>query len=186
MAKSTTIKHKVLALAVQLVGTEGACETCKKAGVTAECAYRTGVACIQCKSARLHCSLAQGQHGQRKPTKAAGSSVVAAVIIETTKSKLALSVFLSLTHQFDRREDGSAVGQGQPQQEGSLAHRGRRRERGQGGDDPGPIKGEGARGAEEDWRQVRGEEDPGHTGALSQPPPLLALPDPGEGEGVGG
>ena len=45
MAKSTTIKCKVSAPAVRLVGTEGACETCKKAGVTAECAYGTGAAC---------------------------------------------------------------------------------------------------------------------------------------------
>ena len=73
----------------------------------------------QCKSAKLRCSLAQGQHGQRKPTEAAGSS---AVVIETTKSKSALLVFVSLTHQFDRQKDGSAISQGWPQQKGSLAH----------------------------------------------------------------
>ena len=39
--------------------------------------------------------------------------------------------------------------------------------------------------AKEDQRQVRGEEDLGCAGMLSQPPPLPALPDPGEGEGVG-
>ena len=77
----------------------------------------------RCKSAKLRCSLAQGQHGQRKPTEAAGSSVVAAaVVVEMTKSKSVLSVFVSLTHRFDRRKDGSAVGQGWPQQKGSLAH----------------------------------------------------------------
>ena len=32
-AKSATIKCKVSALVVRLVGTEGACETCKKVGV---------------------------------------------------------------------------------------------------------------------------------------------------------
>ena len=53
-----------------------------------------------------------------------GSSAAAAVIVETTKSKSALSVFLSLTHWFDRWEDSLAVGQGRPQQEGSLAHGG--------------------------------------------------------------
>ena len=41
-------------------------------------------------------------------------------------------------------------------------------------------------GAKEDRRQVGGEADPGCAGAPSQPPPLPALPDPGEGEGVGG
>ena len=41
-AKSTTIKQKVLALAVWLVGTEGACDACKKVGVTAKCTYGTG------------------------------------------------------------------------------------------------------------------------------------------------
>ena len=44
-AKSATIKRKVSAPAVRLVGTKGACETCKKAGVTTECAYGTGAAC---------------------------------------------------------------------------------------------------------------------------------------------
>ena len=82
-----------------MVSTEGACETCKKVGVVAKCMYGTGAACVQCKLAKLHCSLVQGQ---RKPTEAAGSSAVAAVIVKTTKSKLALSVFPSLTHQFDR------------------------------------------------------------------------------------
>ena len=40
--------------------------------------------------------------------------------------------------------------------------------------------------AEEDRWQVRGVEDLGYAGATSQPPPLLALPDLGEGEGVRG
>ena len=124
VAESATIKHKVSALAVRLVGTEGACETCKKAGVAAECAYGTGAACARCKLAKLCCSLAQGRHRQRKPTEAAGSSAAAVVVVKTTKSKSALSVFLSLTHQFDRWEDSSAISQGQPQQEGSLAHQG--------------------------------------------------------------
>ena len=88
-AESATVKRKVLAPAVRLVGTEGACHTCKKAGVAAECAYGTGAACARCKSAKLHCSLAQGQHGQRKPTETAGS-LAAAVIVETTKSKSAV------------------------------------------------------------------------------------------------
>ena len=44
-AESTTIKRKVSAPVVRLVGTEGACETCKKVGVVAECAYRTAAAC---------------------------------------------------------------------------------------------------------------------------------------------
>ena len=44
-AESATIKCKVSALAVRLVSTEGACETCKKAGVVAKCAYRTSTAC---------------------------------------------------------------------------------------------------------------------------------------------
>ena len=91
-----------------------------------------------------------------------------------------------MTHWFDRWKDSLAVGQGRPQQKGSLAHRGQRRDRGQGGDNPGPIEGEGAHGAKEDQQQVRGEEDPGRAGAPSQPPPLPALPDPGEGEGAGG
>ena len=60
------------------------------------------------------CGLAQGRHGQRKPTEAAGSSVAVVVIVETTKSKLALSVFVSLTHRFDRREDGSAKAKAGP------------------------------------------------------------------------
>ena len=51
--------------------------------------YGTGTACIQCKSAKLHCSLVQGQ---RKPTEAAGSSAVAAVIIKTTKSTSPIKV----------------------------------------------------------------------------------------------
>ena len=67
-------------------------------------------------------SLVQGQHGQRKPTEAAGSSVAAAVVVKMTKSKSTLSVFPSLTHWFNRWEDGSAIGQGWPQQKGSLAH----------------------------------------------------------------
>ena len=66
------------------------------------------------------------RHGQRKPTEAAGSSAAVAVVVEMTKSKSALSVFLFLTHRVDRWENGSAVGQGRPQQEGSLAHRGQR------------------------------------------------------------
>ena len=91
-----------------------------------------------------------------------------------------------MTHRFDRWKDGSAVGQGWPQQKGSLAYRGRQRDRGQGGVNPGPIEGEGARGAEKDRQQVGGGEDPGRAGTPSQPPPLPALPDPGEGEGAGG
>ena len=43
-AESATIKRKVSVLAVRLVSTEGACETCKKAGVAAECTYGTGAA----------------------------------------------------------------------------------------------------------------------------------------------
>ena len=91
-----------------------------------------------------------------------------------------------MTHRFDRWKDGSAVGQGRPQQKGSLAHRGGQQDRGRGGANPGPIEGEGAHGAEEDRLQVGGEEDPGRAGVLSQPPPLPALPDLGEGEGAGG
>ena len=91
-------------------------------GVAAECAYGTGTACTRCKSAKLCCSLAQGWHGQRKPTKAVGSSAAAAVVVKMTKSKSAVLVFPSVTHQFDRWKDGSAVGQGQPQQKGFLAH----------------------------------------------------------------
>ena len=64
----------------------------------------------------------QGRHRKRKPTKAMGSSVAAAVIVEMTKSKSTLSVFPSLTHRFDRWKDGSAIGQGRPQQKGFLAH----------------------------------------------------------------
>ena len=124
VAESATIKCKVSALVVRLVSTEDACKTCKKAGVAAECAYGTGAACTQCKSAKLHCSLAQGWHRQRKPTEAAGSSAVVAVVIKTTKSKSAVSVFPSMTHRFDRWKDGSAIGQGQPQQKGSLIHQG--------------------------------------------------------------
>ena len=90
-AKSTTVKWKVSAPAVRLVGTEGACDACKKVGVAAECVYGTGAACARCKSAKLRCSLAQGRHGQRKPTETAGSSAAAAVVVETTKSKLAVS-----------------------------------------------------------------------------------------------
>ena len=89
-AESTTVKRKVSAAAVRLVGTEGACHACKKAGVVAECAYGTSAACARCKSAKLRCSLAQGRHGQRKPTETAGSSA-AVVVVETTKSKLAVS-----------------------------------------------------------------------------------------------
>ena len=107
---------------VQLVSTKGACETYKKAGVAAKCAYGTGTACARCKSAELHCSLAQGQHRQRKPTKAAGSSAAVVVIVETMKSKSAISVFPSLTHQFNRQEGGLAFGQGWSQQKGCLAH----------------------------------------------------------------
>ena len=44
-AESAIVKWKVLAPAVRLVSTEGACNTCKKVGVAAECAYRTGAAC---------------------------------------------------------------------------------------------------------------------------------------------
>ena len=88
-AESATVKRKVSAPVVQLVSTEGACDACKKAGVAAECAYGTGTACARCKSAKPRCSLAQGQHGQRKPTKTAGSSA-AVVIVETTKSKSAV------------------------------------------------------------------------------------------------
>ena len=88
-AESATVKRKVSAPVVWLVGTEGACDTCKKAGVAAECTYGTSAACARCKSAKLHCSLAQGRHGQRKPTKTAGSSA-AAVVVETTKSKSAV------------------------------------------------------------------------------------------------
>ena len=50
------------------------------------------------------------RHGQRKPTEAVGSSVVAAVIIEMTKSKLAISVFPSMTYRFDRWKDGVETG----------------------------------------------------------------------------
>ena len=89
-AESAIIKRKVLAPAVRLVGTEGACDTCKKAGVVAECVYGTSAACTRCKSAKLRCSLAQGRHGQRKPTKTAGS-LAAAVVVKTTKSKSAIS-----------------------------------------------------------------------------------------------
>ena len=44
-AESAIVKRKVSAPVVQLVGTEGACDACKKAGVTAECTYGTGTAC---------------------------------------------------------------------------------------------------------------------------------------------
>ena len=44
-AESATIKRKVLVPVVQMVSAEGACDTCKKAGITAECAYGTGTAC---------------------------------------------------------------------------------------------------------------------------------------------
>ena len=90
-AESATVKWKISVPAVRLVGTKGACNACKKAGVAAECAYGTGVACAQCKSAKLRCSLAQGQHGQRKSTEAVGSSVAVAVVVEMMKSKLAVS-----------------------------------------------------------------------------------------------
>ena len=89
-AESATVKRKVSAPVVRLVGTEGACDTCKKAGVAAECVYGTSAACARCKSAKLRCSLAQGRHGQRKPTETAGSSAVA-VVVETTKSKSVVS-----------------------------------------------------------------------------------------------
>ena len=88
--ESATVKWKVSAAAVRLVGTEGACNACKKVGVAAECAYGTGTACAQCKSAKLCCSLVQGRHGQRKPTETAGS-LAAAVVVETMKSKSAVS-----------------------------------------------------------------------------------------------
>ena len=91
MAESATVKRKVSAPAVWLVGTEGACNACKKAGVVAECAYGTGAACARCKSAKLCCSLAQGRHGQRKPTETVESSAVVAFVIEMTKSKSAVS-----------------------------------------------------------------------------------------------
>ena len=91
VAESAIVKWKVSAPAVRLVGTEGACDACKKAGVAAECAYRTGAACARCKLAKLRCSLAQGWHGQRKPTETAGSSAAAAVVVEMTKSKSAIS-----------------------------------------------------------------------------------------------
>ena len=89
MAESATVKRKVSAPAVRLVGTEGACDACKKAGVAAECVYGTGAACARCKSAKLHCSLVQGRHRQRKPTETAGSPA-AAVVVETMKSKSAV------------------------------------------------------------------------------------------------
>ena len=89
-AESAIIKRKVSAPAVWLVGTEGAYNACKKAGVAAECAYRTGTACARCKLAKLRCSLAQGRHRQRKPTETAGSSAAVAVVIEMTKSKSAI------------------------------------------------------------------------------------------------
>ena len=95
VTESATIKCKVSALAVQLVGAESTCDTCKRVGVVAECTYRTSMACAQYKAAKLCCSLAQGQHRQRKSTKAAGSSAAAAVIIKMTGSKSALSVFPS-------------------------------------------------------------------------------------------
>ena len=91
MAESATVKRKVSALAVWLVGTKGACNACKKAGVVAKCVYGTGAACARCKLAKLRCSLAQGWHRQRKPTEAAGSSAAPVVIIEMTKNKSAIS-----------------------------------------------------------------------------------------------
>ena len=42
-------------------------------------------------SSDANCSLAQGRHKQRKPTETVGSSAVAAVIVETMKSKSAIS-----------------------------------------------------------------------------------------------
>ena len=123
-AESATIKRKVSAPVVRLVSSKGACETCKKVGVVAECVYGTSMACVQCKSTKLRCSLVQGQHGQRKPTEAVGSSAVVVVVVKTTKSKSAISVFPSPTHRFDRWKDGSAFGQGLPQQKGCLAHQG--------------------------------------------------------------
>ena len=44
-AESAIIKRKVSAPAVRLVGTKGACDACKKAGVAAKCVYGTGTAC---------------------------------------------------------------------------------------------------------------------------------------------
>ena len=44
-AESATIKRKVSMPVVRLVGTKGACKTCKKAGVAAKCVYGTGTAC---------------------------------------------------------------------------------------------------------------------------------------------
>ena len=91
MAESATVKQKVSVPAVWLVSTKGACNACKKAGVAAECAYGTGAACARCKSAKLCCSLAQGRHGQRKPTETVESLAVVVFVIEMTKSKSAIS-----------------------------------------------------------------------------------------------
>ena len=43
-----------------------------------------------------------------------------AVVVETTKSKSTLLVFLSLTHQLDRREDGSAKAKAGPSKRAPL------------------------------------------------------------------
>ena len=90
-----------------------------------KCTYGTSTARALCKSAKLCCSLVQGQHGQRKPTEAEGSSAAVEVVVEMTNSKSSLSVFPSLTHRFDRWKHGSAFSQGWTQQKGCLAHRGR-------------------------------------------------------------
>ena len=50
-AESATIKCKVSVPAVRLVSTEGACETCKKAGVVAKCAYGTGARAARAEEA---------------------------------------------------------------------------------------------------------------------------------------
>ena len=103
-----------------------------------------------------------GGAGGATETRGASSKVVS---IASSARKVS-SDAISLSHWANERPEGSG--------------------RGQGADDPGPIKGEGVHGAEEVQWQVRGMEDPGHACAMSQPPPLLALPDPGKGEGVGG
>ena len=72
-AESATIKRKVSVLAVRLVSTEGACETCKKAGVAAECAYRTGVACARC-TAQLGARAAWAEQAHRSNGELSSSS----------------------------------------------------------------------------------------------------------------
>ena len=88
-----------------------------------------------------------------------------------------------MTHRFDRRKDGSAKAKAGPSKRAPSPIKVDDKTEGEGEITPAQSKGK----ARVVLKKTGGKSEVRKTwDAPSQPPPLLALPDPGKGEGAGG